>query len=262
MRALQYLLTGCFIWLVSCKEISVPQPNPTSTQNNNTNTNGNTNTNTNPTNTATSWALTTPQGKEAYDEFIKLVFKDSGGRDKNVAKWTDAKPQVLVFLDGSKDPNITKALEGIFAELKAINKVNTFSFTSKAADASIIINRATFEEHNAKYTSAKSPSSGLAGYTTYTFNSMSGITNATIWLNVSLAANNALYILRHEFSHALGLSHTANTNSIMFATANIYYKTASYSALDSKIIEILSDKRIKQGMILKDADPIIKEYLK
>lgn len=266
MRALQYLLIGCFIWLVSCQEITIPQPNTTSNQNNNnsTNTNNNTNTgsNTNTNPTTSSWALTTAQGKEAYDEFIKLVFKDSGGRDKNVAKWTEAKPQILVFLDGSKDPIITKTLEGIFAELKVINKVNTFTFVSKATDANLIINRDSFDSHNSKYQNAKVPSSGLAGYTTYTYNSMSGITNATIWINVSLVASNAQYILRHEFSHALGLSHTSNINSIMFATANSHYKITSYSALDAKIIEILSDKRIKHGMTLKDADPIIKGYLK
>ncbi len=247
------------LWLVACQTDDVT---PTTTTNNNQN-NTNTNPNPNPVVQPKSWALTTKEGKEAYDELIRLLFKSSDGvYDKNVVKWTDGTPKIQIYIDGIKDAAMNKALEGILAEIKTVNKVNTFEIVANASEAEIVLNKETFEKHNAKYTNAKAPNANIAGYTVYTYNSTKGLLNATIWVNSLLGSSNLLYILRHEFTHSLGLGHTSNINSIMYGTANAQYNNASYSALDKKILEILFDKRIKQGMTLQQADAIIKEYLK
>jgi predicted Zn-dependent protease len=252
MKTLKYLTIGSFLWLVACQqqetEVSPEQTN---------------NSNPAPVVQPKSWALTTKEGKEAYDELVRLVFKTSdGSSNKNVVKWTESTPKIQIFIDGPKDATMNKAFDGILAEIKTVNKVNTFEIVSKASDAKIVINKDTFENHNAEYPNAKAPNSSIGGYTVYTYSSVSGLTNATVWINPNISGNNLLYILRHEFTHSLGLGHTTNINSVMFSTANTQYNVANYAPLDKKILEILFDKRIKQGMSLSQADAIIKEYLK
>jgi predicted Zn-dependent protease len=211
MKTLKYLTISSILYLAACQQQN-EEVKPTNT--------GSTNTNTNPAPVVVpkSWALSTKEGKEAYDELIRLVFKTSdGSQARNVVKWTENIPKIQIFVDGSKDATMNKALETILAELKTLNKVNTYELIGSATGAEMIINRDTFEKHNAKYTNAQVPTPNIAGYTVYTYGS-SGLMNATIWINPAITSNNLNYIVRHEFTHAMGLGHTTNINSIMYST--------------------------------------------
>ena len=84
---------------------------------------------------------------------------------------------------------------------------------------------------------------------------------AVVWLSPSTPASVEHGVLRHELTHALGLGHIENTKSIMVAVMNgVNYDFNNYSLLDQKILQILADTRVKQGMTEDNISAVIKEY--
>ena len=114
--------------------------------------------------------------------------------------------------------------------------------------------------HNNKYTRFQVSNSSVQGLTFIQWSS-DAITKAVVWLSPTTPINLQNGVLRHELIHALGIGHTENTKSIMIPVlSSNNYDFNSFSILDQRMIQILSDNRVKQGNTEANISSVIKEY--
>lgn len=214
------------------------------------------------TNTSTNSTITTkPSSQEIYDTFVRLTLKNSTGTSSmTIRKWLPTKTQIKIYWDGGRTTTLLSALDKIMADINLLNKYNKMIRTEVVAEADIIINRVEATTHNSKYTNFQVSNSSIQGLT-FTQWSSQAITKAVIWLSPTTSSNLQNGVLRHELIHALGIGHTENTKSIMIpAISSNIYDFNSFSILDQRIIQILSDNRIKQGNTEANISTVIKEY--
>ena len=144
--------------------------------------------------------------------------------------------------------------------MNSLNKYSKLVRTEVVAEADIIINRVDIATHNAKYASYQVTNTTIQGNTFTQWNNTE-IMKAVVWLSPNTPASVQTGVLRHELTHALGLGHIENTKSIMVAVMNgVNYDFNNYSILDQKVIQILADDRVKQGMAEANVSVVIKEY--
>lgn len=219
-----------------------------------------TNTATNSTNTSTTTILK-PNSQEIYDTFVRLTLKNSTGTAATtIRKWPSTKTQIKIYWDGGRTNALISALDKVMADMNALNKYNKMVRTEVVAEANIIINRVEAATHNSKYASYQVSNSSVQG-TTFTQWSGTGIEKAIVWLSPTTPTSLQNGVLRHELTHALGIGHTENTKSIMMAVlSNNNYDFNNFSVLDQRIIQILSDNRVKQGNSEANISAVIKEY--
>lgn len=215
------------------------------------------------TNTSTNSTITTikPSSQEIYDTFVRLTLKNSTGTSSmTIRKWLPTKTQIKIYWDGGRTTTLLSALDKIMADINILNKYNKMIRTEVVAEADIIINRVETTTHNSKYTNFQVSNSSIQGLT-FTQWSSQAITKAVIWLSPTTSSNLQNGVLRHELIHALGIGHTENTKSIMIpAISSNTYDFNSFSILDQRIIQILSDNRVKQGNTEANISTVIKEY--
>lgn len=220
-----------------------------------------TNTTTNPTTPTTPSTTVNPSSQEIYDTFVRLALKNSAGTAAmTIRKWLPTKTQIKVYWDGGRTTTLLSALDKVMADMNTLNKYNKMVRTEVVAEADIIINRVEAATHNSKYASFQVSNSSVQG-TTFTQWSSDAITKAVVWLSPSTPSNLQNGVLRHELTHALGIGHTENTKSIMIPVmSSTTYDFNSFSILDQRIIQILSDNRVKQGNTEANISAVIKEY--
>lgn len=221
-----------------------------------------TNTPTTPTTTTTTPTTTVkPSSQEIYDTFVRLTLKNSAGTAATtIRKWLSTKTQIKVYWDGGRTNALISALDKVMADMNALNKYNKMVRTEVVAEADIIINRVDATTHNSKYASYQVSNSSVQG-TTFTQWSSTGIVKGIVWLSPTTPTTIQNGVLRHELTHALGIGHTENAKSIMVAVmSNNNYDFNNFSILDQRIIQILSDNRVKQGNSEASISAIIKEY--
>jgi len=220
-----------------------------------------TNTTTNPTPPTTPSTTVNPSSQEIYDTFVRLALKNSAGTAAmTIRKWLPTKTQIKVYWDGGRTITLLSALDKVMADMNTLNKYNKMVRTEVVAEADIIINRVEAATHNSKYASFQVSNSSVQG-TTFTQWSSDAITKAVVWLSPSTPSNLQNGVLRHELTHALGIGHTENTKSIMIPVmSSTTYDFNSFSILDQRIIQILSDNRVKQGNTEANISAVIKEY--
>ncbi|MDZ7933916.1 MAG: DUF2927 domain-containing protein [Emticicia sp.] len=219
-----------------------------------------TNTPTTPT-TTTPTTTTKPSSQEVYDTFVRLTLKNSAGTAATtIRKWISTKTQIKIYWDGGRTNALISALDKIMADMNALNKFNKMVRTEVVAEADIIINRVNTATHNSKYASYQVSNSSVQG-TTFTQWTNIGIVKGIVWLSPTTPTTLQSGVLRHELTHALGIGHTENAKSIMVAVlGNNNYDFNSFSVLDQRIIQILSDNRVKQGNSEANISAVIKEY--
>ncbi len=229
-----------------------------------------TTTTTSTTTTPTTTTTTTPTGvtnttkptsQEVYDAFVRLALKNSSNTQTlTIRKWASTKAQIKVYWDGGRTTTLFSALDKLMADMNSLNKYSKLVRTEVAAEADIIINRVDIATHNAKYASYKVTNTTVQG-NTFTLWSNTEIQKAVVWLSPTVTANVQNGVLRHELTHALGLGHIENTKSIMVAVMNgVNYDFNNYSVLDQRVLQILGDARVKQGMNEANVSAVIKEY--
>ncbi|CAH0995885.1 hypothetical protein EMA8858_02013 [Emticicia aquatica] len=216
------------------------------------------------TNTQTSTNTTTTvklSSQEIYDTFVRLALKNSAGTQvMTIRKWLPTKAQIKIFWDGGRTTVLTTALDKIIADMNLLNKYNKMIKTEVVGEADIIINRVDVATHNAKYASYQVTNTTVQG-NTFTQWSGTNITKAIIWLSPTTASSVQNGVLRHELTHALGIGHTENTKSIMIPVmSSTTYDFNTFSTLDQRILQILSDNRVKHGMNEANISDVIKEY--
>lgn len=217
---------------------------------------------TNTTNTTTTPATAVkPSSQEIYDTFVRLALKNSAGTAAmTIRKWLPTKTQIKIYWDGGRTTTLLSSLDKVMADMNTLNKYNKMVRTEVVAEADIIINRVEAATHNSKYTNFQLNNSSVQG-TTFTQWSSDAITKAIIWLSPTTPSNLQNGVLRHELTHALGIGHTENTKSIMIPVmSSTTYDFNSFSILDQRIIQILSDNRVKQGNTEANISDVIKEY--
>ena len=217
-----------------------------------------TNTNSNSTNTTTT---VKPSSQEIYDTFVRLTLKNSTGTSAmTIRKWLPTKTQIKVYWDGGRTTALLSALDKIMADMNVLNRYNKMIRTEVIAEADIVINRVEVATHNSKYTSFQVSNSSVQGLT-FTQWSSDAITKAVVWLSPTTLSILQNGVLRHELIHALGIGHTENTKSIMIPVlSSNNYDFNSFSILDQRMIQILSDNRVKQGNTEANISGVIKEY--
>jgi hypothetical protein len=215
-------------------------------------------TNTNSTNTTTT---VKPSSQEIYDTFVRLTLKNSTGTSAmTIRKWLPTKTQIKIYWDGGRTTALLSALDKIMADMNVLNRYNKMIRTEVVAEADIVINRVEVATHNSKYTSFQVSNSTVQGLT-FTQWSSDAITKAVVWLSPTTSSILQNGVLRHELIHALGIGHTENTKSIMIPVlSSNNYDFNSFSILDQRMIQILSDNRIKQGNTEANISGVIKEY--
>lgn len=221
-----------------------------------------TNTPTTPTTTTTTPTTTVkPSSQEIYDTFVRLTLKNSAGTAATtIRKWISTKTQIKIYWDGGRTTALISALDKVMADMNTLNKYNKMVRTEVVAEADIIINRVDVATHNSKYASYQVANSSVQG-TTFTQWSSTGIVKGIVWLSPTTPSNLQNGVLRHELTHALGIGHTENTKSIMIPVmSSNNYDFNSFSILDQRIIQILSDNRVKQGNSEANISAVIKEY--
>lgn len=216
---------------------------------------------TNNTTTPTTTTTVKPSSQEIYDTFVRLTLKNSAGTAAmTIRKWLPTKTQIKIYWDGGRTTALLSALDKIMADMNSLNKYNKMVRTEAVAEADIIINRVEAATHNSKYASYQVSNSSVQG-TTFTQWTSDAITKAIVWLSPTAPTTIQNGVLRHELTHALGIGHTENTKSIMVAVMNNNnYDFNSFSILDQRIIQILSDNRVKQGNTEANISAVIKEY--
>jgi hypothetical protein len=217
-----------------------------------------TNTNSNSTNTTTT---VKPSSQEIYDTFVRLTLKNSTGTSAmTIRKWLPTKTQIKIYWDGGRTTALLSALDKIMADMNVLNRYNKMIRTEVIAEADIVINRVEVATHNSKYTSFQVSNSSVQGLT-FTQWSSDAITKAVVWLSPTTLSILQNGVLRHELIHALGIGHTENTKSIMIPVlSSNNYDFNSFSILDQRMIQILSDNRVKQGNTEANISSVIKEY--
>jgi hypothetical protein len=217
-----------------------------------------TNTNSNSTNTTTT---VKPSSQEIYDTFVRLTLKNSTGTSAmTIRKWLPTKTQIKIYWDGGRTTALLSALDKIMADMNVLNRYNKMIRTEVIAEADIVINRVEVATHNSKYTSFQVSNSSVQGLT-FTQWSSDAITKAVVWLSPTTLSILQNGVLRHELIHALGIGHTENTKSIMIPVlSSNNYDFNSFSILDQRMIQILSDNRVKQGNTEANISAVIKEY--
>jgi hypothetical protein len=217
-----------------------------------------TSTTSNSTNTTTT---VKPSSQEIYDTFVRLTLKNSTGTSAmTIRKWLPTKTQIKVYWDGGRTTALLSALDKIMADMNVLNRYNKMLRTEVVAEADIIINRVEVATHNSKYTSFQVSNSSVQGLT-FTQWSSDAITKAVVWLSPTTSSILQNGVLRHELIHALGIGHTENTKSIMIPVlSGNNYDFNSFSILDQRMIQILSDNRVKQGNTEANISAVIKEY--
>lgn len=243
---------------ISCEKTQEVAPSTTTT-----------NTTTNPTNTTTTSPTTTtgtintskPTSQEIYDAFVRLALKNSSNTQSvTIRKWSPTKAQIKIYWDGGRSTTLLTALDKLMADMNSLNKSNKMVRTEVASEADIIINRVDAATHNAKYASYKVTNTSVQG-NTFTAWSNTEIMKAVVWLSPTAPASVQHGVLRHELTHALGLGHIENTKSIMVAVmSGVNYDFNNYSVLDQRVLQILADTRVKQGMNEASVSAVIKEY--
>ena len=216
---------------------------------------------TNQTSTPVVVATAKPTNQEIYDTFVRLVLKNSAGTQAmTVRKWLPTQAQIKIYWDAGRTTAMLSALDKLMVDMNLLNKYNKMVRTEAVAEADIIINRTDAATHNAKYASYKVTSTTAQG-NTYTQWSGTNINRANIWLSPATPTILQNGVLRHELMHALGLGHTENTKSIMVAVMNgVNYDFNTFSVLDQKTLQILSDIRVKHGNTEANISAVIKEY--
>lgn len=218
---------------------------------------------TTPTTTSPSGTVdaTKPSSQEIYDAFVRLALKNSGNtQTMTVRKWATTKTQVKVYWDGGRTTALFTALDKIIADMNSLNKYSKLVRTEVVAEADIIINRVDAATHNAKYASYQVTNTSVQGNTFTQWNTTE-IVKAIVWLSPTTPATLQTGVLRHELTHALGLGHIENTKSIMVAImSGVNYDFNNYSVLDQRVLQILADARVKQGMNEANISAVIKEY--
>lgn len=223
-----------------------------------------TKTSTTPSTTTTPPPTTTtvkPSSQEIYDTFVRLALKNSAGTAAmTIRKWLPSKAQIKIYWDGGRTTALFTALDKVIADMNSLNKFNKMVRTEAVAEADIIINRVDAATHNSKYASYQVSNSSVQG-TTFTQWTSDAITKAIVWLSPTTPASLQNGVLRHELTHALGIGHTENTKSIMIPVmSSNNYDFNSFSILDQRIIQILSDNRVKQGNTEANISAVIREY--
>lgn len=218
---------------------------------------------TTPTTTSPSGTVdaTKPSSQEIYDAFVRLALKNSGNtQTMTVRKWATTKTQVKVYWDGGRTTALFTALDKIIVDMNSLNKYSKLVRTEVVAEADIIINRVDAATHNAKYASYQVTNTSVQGNTFTQWNTTE-IVKAIVWLSPTTPATLQTGVLRHELTHALGLGHIENTKSIMVAImSGVNYDFNNYSVLDQRVLQILADARVKQGMNEANISAVIKEY--
>jgi predicted Zn-dependent protease len=177
-----------------------------------------------------------------------------------IRKWLPTKTQIKVYWDGGRTTALLSTLDKIMADMNVLNRYNKMLRTEVVAEADIIINRVEVATHNSKYTSFQVSNSSVQGLT-FTQWSSDAITKAVVWLSPTTSSILQNGVLRHELIHALGIGHTENTKSIMIPVlSGNNYDFNSFSILDQRMIQILSDNRVKQGNTEANISAVIKEY--
>lgn len=204
---------------------------------------------------------TKPSSQEVYDAFVRLALKNSSNTQTlTIRKWASTKTKITVFWDGGPTTALFTALDKIIADMNNLNKYSKLVRTEVVAEADIIINRADMATHNAKYTNYQVTNTNVQGNTFTQWNNTE-IMKAVVWLSPNTPATVQTGVLRHELTHALGLGHIENTKSIMVAVMNgVNYDFDNYSILDQRVLQILADARVKQGMTEANVSAVIKEY--
>jgi Protein of unknown function (DUF2927)/Matrixin len=204
---------------------------------------------------------TKPTSQEIYDAFVRLALKNSSNTQTlAIRKWASTKTQIKVYWDGGRTTVLFTALDKIIADMNSLNKYSKLVRTEVVADANIIINRVDVATHNAKYASYQVTNTVVQG-NTFTLWSNTEIMKAVVWLSPIAPASVQNGVLRHELTHALGLGHIENTKSIMVAVmSGVNYDFNNYSILDQRVLQILGDARVKQGMTETNVSAVIKEY--
>lgn len=217
-----------------------------------------TSTTSNSTNTTTT---VKPSSQEIYDTFVRLTLKNSTGTSAmTIRKWLPTKTQIKIYWDGGRTTALLSALDKIMADMNVLNRYNKMLRTEVVAEADIIINRVEVATHNSKYTSFQVSNSSVQGLTFIQWSS-DAITKAVVWLSPTTSSILQNGVLRHELIHALGIGHTENTKSIMIPVlSGNNYDFNSFSILDQRMIQILSDNRVKQGNTEANISAVIKEY--
>ena len=217
-----------------------------------------TSTTSNSTNTTTT---VKPSSQEIYDTFVRLTLKNSTGTSAmTIRKWLPTKTQIKIYWDGGRTTALLSALDKIMADMNVLNRYNKMLRTEVVAEADILINRVEVATHNSKYTSFQVSNSSVQGLTFIQWSS-DAITKAVVWLSPTTPINLQNGVLRHELIHALGIGHTENTKSIMIPVlSGNNYDFNSFSILDQRMIQILSDNRVKQGNTEANISAVIKEY--
>ncbi|WP_435353458.1 DUF2927 domain-containing protein [Emticicia sp. SJ17W-69] len=246
--AIVFTSVSMLFLMIACEknqEVAPQTSNPTTSQ---TQTSGTINT-------------TKPTSQEIYDGFVRLALKNSAGtQTTTIRKWSPTKSQIKVYWDGGRTTALFTFLDKIIADMNNLNKYSKMIRTEVATEADIIINRVEIATHNAKYTNYQVTNTSVQG-NTFTQWSNTEITKAVVWLSPSTPTTLQNGILRHELTHALGLGHIENTKSIMVAVmSGVGYDFNSYSLLDQRILQILADNRVKQGMTESNISAVIKEY--
>jgi predicted Zn-dependent protease len=246
-----------FFMTISCEKTQEVAPS--------TNTNTTTTTNTNNTNTTTTTTSTAntpkPTSQEIYDAFVRLALRNSSNTQSvTIRKWASTKTQIKVYWDGGRTTTLFTALDKLIADMNSLNKYNKMVRTEVASEADIIINRVDAATHNAKYANYQVTNTSVQG-NTFTAWSNTEIIKAVVWLSPNAPASVQNGVLRHELTHALGLGHIENTKSIMVAVmSGVNYDFNNYSVLDQRVLQILADARVKQGMTEANISAVIKEY--
>ena len=204
---------------------------------------------------------TKPSSQEIYDAFVRLALKNSSNtQTQTIRKWASTKTKINVYWDGGQTTALFAALDKILADMNDLNKFNKLVRTEVIGDADIIINRVDIATHNAKYASYQVTNTSIQGNTFTQWNSTE-IMKGVVWLSPNTPTSVQTGVLRHELTHTLGLGHIENTKSIMVAVMNgVNYDFNNYSILDKKVIQILADARVKQGMTEANISAVIKEY--
>lgn len=202
-----------------------------------------------------------PTSQEIYDAFVRLALKNSNNtQTMTIRKWATSKTQIKVYWDGGRTTALFTALDKVIADMNSLNKYSKLVRTEVVAQADIIINRVDVATHNAKYAGFQVTNTTVQGNTFTQWNNTE-IIKSVIWLSPSTPANLQNGVLRHELTHALGLGHIENTKSIMVAVmSGINYDFNNYSVLDQRVLQILADARVKQGMTEVNISTVIKEY--
>jgi predicted Zn-dependent protease len=258
--------------MISCEKTQevAPTTTTTTTTTNPMNSTGTTTTNpTNTTGTTTTTNTTTtgivnntkPTNQEIYDAFVRLALKNSSNTQSvTIRKWASTKTQIKVYWDGGRTATLFTALDKVIADMNSLNKYNKMVRTEVASEADITINRVDAATHNAKYASYQITNTSVQG-NTFTAWSNTEIMKAVVWLSPTAPASVQNGVLRHELTHALGLGHIENTKSIMVAVmSGANYDFNNYSTLDQRVLQILADIRVKQGMNEASVSAVIKEY--